>query len=109
MANNYDKLLQIISFAKGINFEVYKGERLGIIGGNGLGKSTFLKVLSLIYFLRSMMLPVFSNSIYFNIFKVEFPYFEIFAQRSRYHTHRCGVLLHDSVCVVVYVVAQQSI
>lgn len=30
----------------GINFEVYKGERLGIIGGNGAGKSTTLKLLS---------------------------------------------------------------
>lgn len=29
-----------------INFEVYKGERLGIIGGNGAGKSTTLKLLS---------------------------------------------------------------
>lgn len=31
---------------KGINFEVKKGERLGIIGGNGAGKSTMLKILS---------------------------------------------------------------
>lgn len=31
---------------KGINFDVYKGERLGIIGGNGAGKSTTLKLLS---------------------------------------------------------------
>ena len=30
----------------GIDFEVYKGERLGIIGGNGAGKSTTLKLLS---------------------------------------------------------------
>ena len=31
---------------KGISFEVKKGERLGIIGGNGAGKSTTLKILS---------------------------------------------------------------
>lgn len=31
---------------KGISFEVRKGERLGIIGGNGAGKSTTLKILS---------------------------------------------------------------
>ena len=31
---------------KGVNFEVKKGERLGIIGGNGAGKSTTLKILS---------------------------------------------------------------
>lgn len=30
----------------GISFSVYKGERLGIIGGNGAGKSTTLKLLS---------------------------------------------------------------
>ena len=30
----------------GISFEVQKGERLGIIGGNGAGKSTTLKILS---------------------------------------------------------------
>ena len=31
---------------KGVSFEVQKGERLGIIGHNGAGKSTFLKLLS---------------------------------------------------------------
>ena len=31
---------------KDINFEVYPGDRVGIIGGNGAGKSTLLKVMS---------------------------------------------------------------
>ena len=35
-----------IKALRGISFEVKKGERLGIIGGNGAGKSTTLKILS---------------------------------------------------------------
>lgn len=31
---------------KGIDLEIYKGDRIGIIGGNGAGKSTMLKILS---------------------------------------------------------------
>lgn len=30
----------------GVNLEVYRGERIGIIGANGAGKSTLLKILS---------------------------------------------------------------
>lgn len=31
---------------KGVDLEIYKGDRIGIIGGNGAGKSTMLKILS---------------------------------------------------------------
>jgi ABC-type polysaccharide/polyol phosphate transport system ATPase subunit len=34
---------------KGVSFEVRKGEIVGIIGGNGCGKTTLLKILSNIY------------------------------------------------------------
>jgi lipopolysaccharide transport system ATP-binding protein len=33
----------------GLSFELYKGETLGIIGGNGAGKSSLLKLLAGIY------------------------------------------------------------
>jgi lipopolysaccharide transport system ATP-binding protein len=31
---------------KGVTFDIYKGETIGILGGNGQGKSTLLKILS---------------------------------------------------------------
>ena len=39
LAVGYDRVLSTI------NLEVKKGDRIGIIGGNGLGKSTFIKTL----------------------------------------------------------------
>lgn len=37
------------SALKNINFEVFKGDRVGIVGKNGSGKSTLLKTISKIY------------------------------------------------------------
>ena len=37
---------QIFMALNGIDLTIYKGEALGIIGGNGAGKSTMLKLLS---------------------------------------------------------------
>jgi ATP-binding cassette subfamily F protein 3 len=39
LAIGYDKVLSVV------NFEIKRGEHIGIIGGNGLGKSTLLKTL----------------------------------------------------------------
>lgn len=39
LAIGYDKILSVV------NFEIKRGEHIGIIGGNGLGKSTLLKTL----------------------------------------------------------------
>lgn len=57
-----------------INFKLMKGERLGIIGGNGLGKSTFLKVIT-------EKLPAISG--HFKLgFNVEYAYFEQLESKS---------------------------
>ena len=44
-SNIYSKN-EVFMALKGINLEIYKGETVGIIGGNGAGKSTMLKILS---------------------------------------------------------------
>lgn len=53
-----EKILEVINIKKhfggvsalsGINFELYKGEVLGIVGDNGAGKSTLIKIISGVY------------------------------------------------------------
>lgn len=44
--NNSEQMTNSISALKNVNFEINKGDIVGIIGQNGAGKSTFLKILS---------------------------------------------------------------
>lgn len=37
---------EMFAALKGINMEIYKGEKVGIIGANGSGKTTLLKIIS---------------------------------------------------------------
>lgn len=37
---------KVLSVLKGINFELKKGDRVGLIGNNGAGKTTFFKLLA---------------------------------------------------------------
>lgn len=57
-----------------IDLKLTKGERLGIIGGNGLGKSTFLKVIT-------GSLPAISGHFKFG-YNVEYAYFEQLENKS---------------------------
>jgi lipopolysaccharide transport system ATP-binding protein len=47
-SNNHDKIVHIDAL-KNINIHIKSGERIGVIGGNGSGKSTFLRLCSRIY------------------------------------------------------------
>lgn len=47
-SNNHDKIVHIDAL-KNINLQIKSGERIGVIGGNGSGKSTFLRLCSRIY------------------------------------------------------------
>jgi len=47
-SNNHDKIFHIDAL-KNINIQIKSGERIGVIGGNGSGKSTFLRLCSRIY------------------------------------------------------------
>jgi len=45
----FTKVKREVSVFKGLSFELHEGEKLGIIGKNGCGKSTLFKLLSTIF------------------------------------------------------------
>ena len=48
-AKNISKYFGTITALDNVNLTVRKGECLGVVGDNGAGKSTFMKVLSGLY------------------------------------------------------------
>lgn len=63
----YRRTQDDLSILKGLNLEFYPGDFIGVVGLNGIGKSTFLKTLC-------GLLPVLSGSVSFegkNISEIE--------------------------------------
>ena len=46
LINNLKKYMDSTLIIKNISFDVYAGEKVGLIGANGSGKSTILKILA---------------------------------------------------------------
>ena len=45
----FTKIKREIPVFKGLSFDLYEGEKLGVVGRNGCGKSTLFKLLSSIF------------------------------------------------------------
>ena len=58
--NNVVKYLDATKVLHGISFQIYDKERVGIVGVNGSGKSTILKLIAGIYELTRDEREVFS-------------------------------------------------
>lgn len=65
---NLSKSFSEYTVFKNISFNIYKGERVGIIGPNGIGKSTLLKVIAnkLSYYNGDMILGHYVNIGYYD-------------------------------------------
>ena len=80
--NNVKKNYGLKNVLDGVNFEVKTGERISLIGENGSGKSTVLKIISGIE-KQDLRKCKYKKRFYYRIFKTS-----IWKRTRRYHSRR---------------------
>ena len=49
LQNDRDRSIQVVRALDQVSFEARDGDRIGLVGGNGAGKTSLLRVLSRVY------------------------------------------------------------